>query len=226
MALYCRVMIGIIDYGMGNLRSVQKAFEHVGSDARILQSPDDLTGIEKLILPGVGAFADGMTHLNERGWIAPIKDFADSGKPLLGICLGMQLMFDGSQEDAPSPDELVPGLALLPGEVLQFQITELAAEAGVNPGRMKVPHMGWNSINWKREDPLLAGLDQGCYVYFVHGYYVTVAEASDKPVASASCDYGGNFCASIWRDNLWATQFHPEKSQGVGLKMLTNFAAI
>ena len=228
-------MIGIIDYGMGNLRSVQKAFEHVGSGARICKSPDELTGIEKLILPGVGAFADGMEHLGQRGWIGPIKDFAASGKPMLGICLGMQLMFDGSQEDSPSPDELVPGLALLPGKVLHFQIKELTPPPGAdsNGQRMKVPHMGWNSITWKRDDPLLAGLDQGCYVYFVHGYYVAPEVAGDETdgrlnhtVISAVCDYGGEFCATIWRDNLWATQFHPEKSQAVGLTMLGNFVQI
>ena len=219
-------MIGIIDYGMGNLRSVQKAFEHVGSDARICKSPDELTGIEKLILPGVGAFADGMEHLGQRGWIAAIKDFAASGKPMLGICLGMQLLFEGSQEDSPLPDELVPGLALLPGKVLHFQIKELTPPPGAdsNGKRMKVPHMGWNSVRFNSEapdrHPALAGIPQDSYFYFVHSYY---AAPKDSDGVGGITEYGIPFCSIYAKDNLVATQFHPEKSGPAGLRFYKNF---
>lgn len=209
-------MIGIIDYGMGNLRSVQKAFEHLGAQAQILTSPEQVSTVDKLVLPGVGAFADGMQHLRERGWIPAIENFANSGKPLLGICLGMQLFFDGSEEDAPSPGEPVPGLGLLPGQVVRFNVDKSAE-------RLKVPHMGWNTLRWSREDPLLAGLEQDASVYFVHSYYCRPA---DSDIASATCDYGDNFCATAWRNNIWATQFHPEKSQRTGLAILKNFTHV
>jgi glutamine amidotransferase len=139
---------------------------------------------------------------------------------MLGICLGLQLLFEGSEEDAPSVEQPVPGLAVLPGDVVRFQCDKTEP-------RLKVPHMGWNAIRWQRDDPLFAGLEQDAYVYFVHSYYVIpgVPEGGDldESVASADCDYGGPFCASVRKDNLWATQFHPEKSQRVGLKMLENF---
>jgi imidazole glycerol-phosphate synthase subunit HisH len=218
-------MIGIIDYGMGNLRSVQKAFEHEGAAARILTAPRDLAGIDKLVLPGVGAFADGMTHLRQGGWIEPIGAFVESGKPLLGICLGLQLLFECSQEDAPADDQPVPGLGLLPGRVVRF--TQSRDEQG-RP-RIKIPHMGWNTITWRRDDPLLAGLTSGdTAVYFVHSYYALSADSAADDVVSATAEYprGSAFCASVWRGNIWATQFHPEKSQRVGLRMLRNFAAL
>jgi glutamine amidotransferase len=212
-------MIGIIDYGMGNLRSVQKAFEQIGDEARLFAAPADLPagGVDRLVLPGVGAFGDGIENLRQRGWIEPIKAFIAGGRPFLGICLGMQLLFEGSEEDAPSPGKLVPGLAILPGEVVRFQATPATP-------RLKVPHMGWNTITWTRPDPLLAGLEQGAAVYFVHSYYVRPREA----IASATAEYPQDspFCATQQRGNVWATQFHPEKSQRVGLKMLANFAAV
>jgi len=211
-------MIGIIDYGMGNLRSVQKAFELLGAEAVVLGEPNRMDRLDRLVLPGVGAFADGMEHLRQRGWISAIKTFIDTGRPFLGICLGMQLLFDGSQEDAPSSDELVPGLAVFQGPVVRFQCDRTEA-------RLKVPHMGWNTLRWDQSDPLLAGLEQDAAVYFVHSYYAKPV-GHDQPVQSAACDYGGPFCASVWKDNIWATQFHPEKSQKVGLKMLANFAAV
>ena len=209
-------MIGIIDYRMGNLRSVQKAFEQLGSTARILSSPDQIDDIRRLVLPGVGAFADGMHHLEQDGWDQAIKAFIATGKPFLGICMGMQLLFDDSQEDAPAPDKRVAGLSILPGNIVRFQCDK-------TPARLNVPHMGWNSLQFSRPDPLLKGLPQDIAVYFVHSYY---ARPTDLACVSASCDYGGVFCASIWKDNIWATQFHPEKSQKVGLKMLANFAAV
>lgn len=213
-------MIGIIDYGMGNLRSVQKAFEHVGAGAVVLESPSDIHRAGGLVLPGVGAFADGMSNLRSRGWIDPIRESIDSGRPFLGICLGLELLFEGSEEDAPSRDDLVPGLAVLPGPVVQF------ASKTTGGGRLKVPHMGWNTITWRRDDPLLRGLNQDDAVYFVHSYFAKPVEKTSSPVTSAVADYGGGFCASLWRDNVWATQFHPEKSQRVGLKILANFAAV
>ena len=213
--------IAIIDYRMGNLRSVQKAVEHVGGDARIVNTPDDIEAADKLILPGVGAFGDGIRFLNELGLADPARAFAVSGKPMLGVCLGMQLIFDGSEEDAPAPgsdapDGLVPGLGILPGRVVRF----------TNPRggqRIKVPQMGWNALHWERPDPLLDGLEQGDAVYFVHSYY---AEPAEPAVVSAQADYGGDFCASVHKDNLFATQFHPEKSQRIGMRILENFVRL
>lgn len=214
-------MIGIIDYGMGNLRSVQKAFEHVGASASILSRPQEAERVGRLVLPGVGAFADGMANLTDRGWVEPIRDWIGGDQPFLGICLGMQLLFDGSEEDASQPGESISGLGVLPGQVVEF---ERAGEAMAHQSgdRLKVPHMGWNSLRWSRQDPLLAGLAQDDAVYFVHAYY---AQPGDPACLSATTTYGRDFCATVWRDRLWATQFHPEKSQRVGLKMLANFAA-
>jgi glutamine amidotransferase len=211
-------MIGIIDYGMGNLRSVQKAFESVHAQACILTDPNMIGGsdVTHLILPGVGAFGDGMTHLRDRGWIEPIGDFVKSGKPMLGICLGMQLIFDSSEEDAPSKDQPIPGMGLVKGTVKRF------AGDAYGPGKLKVPHMGWNSLSYQRDAKLFTGLPDQSQVYFVHGYYCSPAHSS---VAIAMTDYDSPFCSSLQQDNLWATQFHPEKSQRVGLKMLENFAA-
>jgi len=209
-------MIGIIDYGVGNLRSVQKAFEHVGARAVIVTDAANFGAMDRLVLPGVGAFADGMGYLRERGFVEPVKAYIATGKPLLGICLGMQLLFDGSEEDAPSPQQLVPGLGVLGGAVRRFH-----EDAG--GGRMKVPHMGWNSITWQGEQPLFAGLEPGAHVYFVHGYYCL---ADDVSAVAATCDYGVSFCAAAHVENVYATQFHPEKSQRNGLRMLENFASL
>jgi glutamine amidotransferase len=183
-------MIGIIDYGMGNLRSVQKAFESFGARAVLLREAEALADVDRLVLPGVGAFEDGMDNLRSRGFIEAIRAFVATGRPFLGICLGMQLLFDGSQENAPS-GSLVAGLGLLPGTVERFTTTA--------PQRLKVPH-----------------------VYFVHSYYCRPGRAQD---IAAVCEYGGDFCAAVSRDNIDATQFHPEKSQRVGLRILANFAA-
>lgn len=208
-------MIGIIDYRMGNLRSVQKAIERVGGRAVVLNAPDASRSVDKLLLPGVGAFTDGMRYLREAGWPEAIRDFLATGKPMLGICLGMQLLFDRSEEDAPNQ-----GLGLLSGQVVRFR-----EDQGPGRPRLKVPHMGWNHLDWSADDPLLRGLSPGSAtcVYFVHGYFVQPAEAS---VTLATADYGEPFCAIVRRDQLWATQFHPEKSQTVGLMMLANFVRI
>lgn len=213
-------MIGIVDYGMGNLRSVQKALEHVGAEAAILREPGEVSRAEKLVLPGVGAFADGMANLREGGWIEPLRAFAQSGRVLLGVCLGMQLFFESSEEDAPSPEAPVAGLGLLPGKVVRFP------NRAPDGSRLKVPHMGWNTLTWQRDDPLMQGLEPGAAVYFVHSYYVEPTQTADAPLTTCWCDYGQPFTASVWHGNLWAVQFHPEKSQRVGLRMLENFARL
>ncbi len=214
-------MIGIIDYGMGNLRSVQKAFEHVGAQAAILAHPDQMATIERLVLPGVGAFADGMINLRNGGWIDPIKSFIERGRPFLGVCLGMQLLFESSVEDALAPDQPVEGLAVLPGQVVEFKVEH-------EQGRIKVPHMGWNTLRWSGDDPLLAGLPQDCAVYFVHSYYCVPRENDAELITSATTQYpqGTPFTSTLYTGNVWATQFHPEKSQRVGLRMLRNFATL
>ncbi len=212
--------IGIIDYRMGNLRSVQKALEHVGAEGVILTSPDQVGGVDQLILPGVGAFADGMQHLGELGWIEPMRAFIQSGKPFLGICLGMQLLFDESEEDAESSDTLVPGLGVMAGSVVQF--VQPVEGAG---GRIKIPHMGWNTLDVRRADGLFTDIAPDSAVYFVHAYY---AQPADDDAIIATTDYpeGRPFCCAVGRDNIWATQFHPEKSQRVGLAILRNFTTL
>ncbi|MCC6579325.1 MAG: imidazole glycerol phosphate synthase subunit HisH [Phycisphaeraceae bacterium] len=207
-------MIGIIDYRMGNLRSVQKAMQLLGAEATILRQPSEMIQVDRLVLPGVGAFADGMAQLREAGWIEPMRRFIASGRPFLGICLGMQLLFEGSQEDAPSPDEPVPGLGILHGQVVRFQ------GDAYGPGKLKVPHMGWNSLRFRWGEPLMAGLADNPSVYFVHSYYVTPADRND---IAAETDYGQVICSAVRRANIWATQFHPEKSQRVGMRILRNF---
>lgn len=198
-------MIVIIDYGMGNLRSVQKAIEAVGSSAEITRDPDRVAHASKVVLPGVGAFADAMAELRRSGLDQAFRECAQAGKPCLGVCLGLQLLFDESEEDG-----LHTGLALLPGRVVRFP---------PRPG-LKVPHMGWNSLRILRQAPLLKGLDDHPAVYFVHSYH---AVAADPTLVAAESDYPDPFPAVVWRDNLTACQFHPEKSQAVGLKMYANF---
>jgi glutamine amidotransferase len=201
-------MIAIIDYQMGNLRSVQKGFERVGHEATITSDPQVLAQSEKIVLPGVGAFRDAMLELKRRDLIGPIHEAVNSGKPFLGICLGLQLLFDVSYEDGTHP-----GLGILPGEVVRFEV----------PPEFKVPHMGWNQLRFCAASPLAEGLDDGAYCYFVHSYYVV---PKDRAVIAAETDYAAPFCAMIRRDNLFATQFHPEKSQKNGLRMLSNFAGM
>ncbi|MEM1098813.1 MAG: imidazole glycerol phosphate synthase subunit HisH [Planctomycetota bacterium] len=209
-------MIAILDYGMGNLRSVQKALQHVGHEAVIVGDTDGVEGAERLILPGVGNFADGMRQLDERGLIDAVKRFAATGRPMLGVCLGMQLMFDSSTEDAPV-DTTIAGLGLIGGEVVRFE-----EDPGDGGPRLKVPHMGWNTIELTAAGAALGdGLPDDPHVYFVHGYFCRPADNAD---IAATTPYGQKFCSAIHRGNLWATQFHPEKSQAVGLRILDNFA--
>lgn len=200
-------MIAIIDYGMGNLRSVQKGFERVGQSATIVHNPADLEAADRAVLPGVGAFEDAMLELRRRELVGPIRDFVASGKPFLGICLGLQLLFDVSYEGGTHP-----GLGIVPGEVVRFDL----------PAEFKVPHMGWNQLSIRRPAPLLDGLTEGTHVYFVHSYHVV---PRDRSVVATETDYGGPFVSSLWQGNVFATQFHPEKSQADGLRILRNFAA-
>ncbi|MCC5829251.1 MAG: imidazole glycerol phosphate synthase subunit HisH [Phycisphaeraceae bacterium] len=211
-------MIGIINYRMGNLRSVQKAFEHVGASCLLLDAPGMIDRATKLVLPGVGAFGDGMKHLDEDGWIDPIRRFIQQGGPFLGICLGMQLLMESSTEDAPATDRPISGLGLIPGRVVRFE------GESFGPGKLKVPHMGWNTLNQATPHcPLWQGLPESPSVYFVHSFF---AQPTQQKVTAATADYGGQFCAAIQHENILATQFHPEKSQQTGLTMLRNFARI
>jgi glutamine amidotransferase len=201
-------MLAIIDYQMGNLRSVQKGFEKVGHAATITSDPAVLAAADKIVLPGVGAFPDAIAELRRRGLVEPIKKAIDSGKPFLGICLGLQLLFDVGYEGGR-----YEGLGVLRGEVVRFDL----------PAQYKVPHMGWNALDIRRRPPVLAGLESGTHAYFVHSYYVVPQDAG---VIATETDYGGPFCSMIWRDNIFATQFHPEKSQSDGLRILKNFAEL
>lgn len=199
-------MITIVDYGMGNLRSVQKSFEKVGAQAHVTSDPDVVASAEKLVLPGVGAFADAMRQLRSGHLVEPIVEFLNRGRPFLGICLGLQLLFEKSFEDGEHE-----GLGILKGHVARFDL----------PRQYKVPHMGWNELQIRRRPPLLRDFADGASVYFVHSYHVVPAE---EEVVCAMTDYGKPFVSAIWRDNIVATQFHPEKSQQVGLAMLRQFA--
>jgi glutamine amidotransferase len=198
--------IVVVDYGMANLRSVQKAFERVGRAAEISGDPNRVAEADQLVLPGVGAFRDAVARLRETGLDAPILTHLRSGKPFFGICLGLELLFTTSYEDGE-----YRGLDYFPGEVVRFP--EI-------PG-LKVPHMGWNQLRVRRPAPPLAGAAPGDAVYFVHSYY---AAPRDPSLVAAEADYPTPFAAAVWRDNVFATQFHPEKSQRVGLEMLRRFA--
>jgi glutamine amidotransferase len=201
-------MIAIIDYQMGNLRSVQKGFERVGHAAVVTSDPNELAKADKIVLPGVGAFPDAIAELRRRELVGPIRQAIDSGKPFLGICLGLQLLFDVGYEGGKHE-----GLGVLAGEVVRFEL----------PHEYKVPHMGWNSLEFTRRAPIFNGLDEGAHCYFVHSYYVV---PRDEAVIATRTSYPAPFCSSIWRDNLFATQFHPEKSQQQGLRILQNFAEL
>ncbi|MFN3159546.1 MAG: imidazole glycerol phosphate synthase subunit HisH [Rubinisphaera brasiliensis] len=200
-------MIHIIDYGMGNLRSVAKGFEKVEAEACICSDPAELASAEKIVLPGVGAFRDAIAHLNDQGFTQPLLDYIASGRPFLGICLGLQLLFDKSYEDGE-----YDGLRVIPGNVVKFK---------ESPG-LKIPHMGWNQLTNRRDDnPLFVGIPDDAWFYFVHSYHVVPTE---EAVVAARTGHGDDVVAAIRRDNLFAVQFHPEKSQQNGLQILKNFA--
>ena len=198
---------------MGNLRSVQKALEHVGQTATVTSDPEQIASADKVILPGVGAFGDAMRELTSRGLVDPLRESIARGRPFLGICLGLQLLFEIGYEGGQQA-----GLGVLPGSVERFPV-EMPSEQG-----LKVPHMGWNQVAIDKPDcPLLIDIPVDAHFYFVHSYYVHPAQSE---VVWLSCDYGLPFCAAVWQDNLYATQFHPEKSQRDGLQLLKNFAEL
>lgn len=198
-------MIAIIDYGMGNLRSVQKAFDRVGYAAEVTRDAGKIASARGVVLPGVGAFHACMENLRRFELIQPIRDVVLDKKPFLGICLGFQLLFSESEEFG-----LQKGLDLLPGRVVGFK----------PEGDLKIPHMGWNGVEKKKDSPFLEGISSGDYVYFVHSFYVAPRDAS---IIATTTDYGASFASSIATDHLFACQFHPEKSQELGLRILANF---
>ena len=202
-------MIAIIYYDAGNLRSVEKALLSIGEDAIVTRVRDEILSADKVILPGVGAFGDAMKKLGEYGLVDTIHEAVDSGKPFLGICLGLQLLFRRSDES-----DGVEGLSILPGEILRIP----------DASGIKIPHIGWNSLKVKDDARLFNGLGENPYVYFVHSYYL---KADDENIVAATTEYGGTLIhASVQKDNVYACQFHPEKSGGVGMQILKNFAAL
>jgi imidazole glycerol-phosphate synthase subunit HisH len=201
-------MIAIIDYEMGNLRSVQKAFERVGHSAVITSDPAVLADADKIVLPGVGAFRDAIAALRKRKLVEPIQIAIDCDKPFLGICLGLQLLFDKGYEDGEHE-----GLGIVPGEVVRFRV----------PAEFKVPHMGWNQVQFRQRPAIFSGIEEGAHFYFVHSYYVAPREVA---VIATETEYSQPFCSSVCQGNLFATQFHPEKSQAAGLRLLKNFAEL
>ena len=226
-------MIAIIDYGMGNLRSVEKAFDKVGLGAVVTDKPEIITNADKIVLPGVGAFKDAIDGLRERNLIEPIKTHIKQNKLFLGICLGLHLLFTRSYEDGEHD-----GLNIIPGKVVRFKADRLnknntgdhkeevetfKALSVVNSQKLKIPHMGWNTIQAKKEVPILKGLPVDPYMYFVHSYYVV---PDRDEVVAAETEYGVPFVSMISMENIFAMQFHPEKSQHYGLMILKNFGEL
>ena len=199
--------VAIIDYEMGNLRSVQKAFEAIGCSATVTRSPQVIDDASHVVLPGVGAFGDCMRNLERFGLVSSVRKTIEKGKPFLGICLGLQLLFTESEEFGAHH-----GLDILSGRVVRFRSTDAA---------MKIPHMGWNQITFASPMPILKGIPGGSYLYFVHSFYV---EPDDQSIIGTRTDYGTSFASGIWKDNLFACQFHPEKSQRWGMRILKNFS--
>jgi glutamine amidotransferase len=197
--------IAVLDYGIGNLRSAEKALQHLGADAALTADPGAVRGARGVVLPGVGAFGACMRALRRSGLEAVAREAASDGRPFLGVCIGMQMLFDGSDED---PDE--PGLGIVAGRVTRL------------PGSVRLPQIGWNTLSALNGSQLLAGLPDPAWLYFVHSY---AAEPADPEVVAGWCDYGRRFAAAIERGPLWATQFHPEKSAAAGLAILDNFVA-
>ncbi len=200
-------MISIIDYGAGNLQSVEKALRFLGCDCGVTVEPQQLLEADAAILPGVGSFGDALDHLRARGFERPIREFISSGRPFLGICLGLQILFEESEE---SPG--IQGLGILRGKIVR-----LPKESG-----LKIPHIGWNSLDIKKRDPLFEGLPVEPYVYFVHSYYLQ----AEEDIVTATAEYGATIHAAVRKGNLMACQFHPEKSGKTGLTILENFAAM
>jgi glutamine amidotransferase len=208
------MVISILDYGMGNLRSVLKGFEKSGSTARIISSPPDVLGARALVVPGVGAFRQCLQNMDARNLITPLLGYIRSGRPFMGICLGLQVLFSHSEEFGSTP-----GLDVIKGCVKRFTVSD--SPRGPGGGGLKIPHMGWNTLTIQKNTPHLAGIADCSYMYFVHSYYV---EPEDPGVVTTTTPYGHTFVSSICRDNIFACQFHPEKSQALGLGILKNFA--
>ncbi len=202
-------MIAIVDYGMGNLRSVAKAFEKIGYGVSVTRDPREIATSNALVLPGVGAFGDCVKNLRNLGLVEPIISHIESKKPYLGICLGLQVLFEGSQE---SPG--VSGLGVLEGEVVRFDL---------DSAELKIPHMGWNTVSYRRASPLFGGIPDRSRFYFVHSYY---AVPKEEGVVLGLTDYGVEFASAVGWDRVFALQFHPEKSATLGLRILDNFARI
>ncbi len=203
-------MIALVDYDSGNLRSVQKALLKVGADVRVVQRPAEMAGARAVVLPGVGAFDDCVNAMRKQELLGAIRDFIQSGRPFLGICVGYQALFDRSEEF----NSCAAGLGVFRGNVVRFSD---------NSG-LKVPQIGWNQLNILRPQcPILQGIPSGSYVYFVHSFF---PKPDDSTLAATETTYGESFASSVWRDNVFATQFHPEKSQAVGLRLLKNFVAL
>ena len=200
-------MIAIIDYGAGNIRSVEKALIHIGCEVTVTSDPAVLLAADAAVLPGVGSFGDAMNELRKRDLEAPIRAFIEAGKPFLGICLGLQILFESSEE---SPG--VKGLGLLQGKIVRIPAGE----------GLKIPHMGWNSLRVEKEGGLFTGTDTEPYMYFVHSYYLK----AEEDIVTATAQYGVTIHAAVQKDNVMACQFHPEKSGAAGLKLLRNFAAM
>ena len=205
-------MVAIIDYDAGNIKSVEKAFEYLGADTVITSDPKEIYRADHVVLPGVGAFSDAMKKIEEYGMEAPIKEVINKNIPFMGICLGLQLLFDSSEES-----EGVSGLGILRGKIVRIPNTDKEGTY------YKVPHIGWNNLSFPREGKLFKGLDDESYVYFVHSYYL---QAEDKSIVTATTDYSVRIEASVEKDNVFACQFHPEKSSEVGMQILKNFLAV
>lgn len=201
-------MIAIIDYGAGNLQSVKKALDFIGAESVITDNPETINACDKILLPGVGSFGDAMASMRAKNLVETVKQNALSGKAFLGICLGLQLLFEESEE---SPN--VQGLGIFKGKIRRFP-----SDMG-----LKIPHIGWNSLEIKQKDTLFKGIPENSYVYFVHSYYL---EAEDLTDVAAVTNYGIDFHSAIGKGNIFATQFHPEKSGDVGLQILRNFASM
>jgi glutamine amidotransferase len=209
--------IALIDYGVGNLRSVRKALEAVGAQVRDVSTPAEMSGASAIVLPGVGAFGDAAANLRTAGFEPPLLAAVAAGLPLLGICVGMQLLFDESEEMGHHP-----GLGIIPGSVLRFP-AGMAARPGEEGRPLKVPQIGWNGLQHDGRDPLLAGVEDGAYAYFVHSYYCSPV---DPAAAIAVTDYGLRFASVVRCGQVWGIQCHPEKSQAVGLRILRNFVGV
>ena len=207
---YSARVIALLDYGSGNLRSVEKALRQVGADVRVTTRPDGMKHARAAVLPGVGAFDDCITALQRQELLGAVKEFIASGRPFLGICVGYQALFEKSEEF----NSCAPGLGVFAGKVVRFR---------EHPG-LKIPQIGWNQIQLVQPKcPLFRGIADGSHVYFVHSFFPT---PTDEFIVATRTDYGGDFASSIWRDNVFATQFHPEKSQAVGLRLLQNFVEL